>query len=279
MNKGTVWVIGASSGLGLATAEAFAADGWLVVSGARSFGASAAGGVPPGGAHRIGLDVTDKASRSAFAQAALAISPRVDVLVYAAAVLVLGPCEQTSWAEYARVMETNFLGLTAMVSLALPRMRAQGGGRVILFSSVNGLLGIPFQGAYTASKHAIEGYAECLAMETAPFGVQVCLVEPGDHRGGSQHTRLHAAAAADGSPYEAACRTACAVIHRDETGGLQPAALGRKVVRCAKRRRMPFRLHIAKADQQLIVLLHAALPARWVFGILRSYYRKGGRQA
>lgn len=279
MNKGTVWVIGASSGLGLATAEAFAADGWLVVSGARSFSASAAADTPPDGLRRIGLDVTDAASRKAFAEAALAISPRVDALVYAAAVLVLGPSEQTATAEYARVMETNFLGLTAMVSQALPHMRAQGGGRVILFSSVNGLLGVPFQGAYTASKHAIEGYAECLAMETAPFGVQVCLVEPGDHRGGSQHTRLHAAAVTDASPYAAAYATACAAIHRDETGGLMPADLGRKVVRNANRRRMRFRLHIAKADQQLIVLLHAVLPARWVFAILRDYYGKGGRQA
>lgn len=64
-----------------------------------------------------------------------------------------------------------------MVSLALPYMRAQGSGRIVLFSSINGLLGIPFQSAYTASKHALEGYAECLAMETAPWGVQVCLVE------------------------------------------------------------------------------------------------------
>lgn len=279
MNKGTVWVIGASSGLGLATAEAFAADGWLVVSGARSFGAAAAVDAPPGGVRRIGLDVTDEASRNAFAQAALAISPRVDALVYSAALLVLGACEHTAWAEYARVMETNFLGLTAMVSLALPHMRVQGGGRVILFSSINGLLGIPFQGAYTASKHAIEGYAECLAMETAPFGVQVCLVEPGDHRGGSQHTRLHTASPAGDDPYAAACQTACAIIHRDETNGLLPAKLGRKVVRNANRRHMRFRLRVAKPDQRLAVLLHAVLPARLNFGILRDYYGKGGRQA
>jgi NAD(P)-dependent dehydrogenase (short-subunit alcohol dehydrogenase family) len=273
----TVWVLGASSGLGLATAEAFAQDGWLVVAGARSFGAPAADAPADGRMRKFNLDVTDGESREAFARQAFAASPRVDALVYCAAVLVLGACETTSHAEYERVMQTNFLGMTAMVSLALPAMRGQRSGRIILFSSINGLLGIPFQSAYTASKHAIEGYAECLAMEVKPFGVQVSVVEPGDHRGGSQHTRLHAEAEDDGSPYEAAYRTACAVIHRDESGGLAPEALGRKVLANAKRRRMRFRLRVAKPDQRLMVVLHDALPPALSAGILRDYYGKGGR--
>ena len=271
MNQGTVWVIGASSGLGLATAQALAASGWLVVSGARSFAVPSA----DGGVHTLPLDVTQQQSREAFAASALALSPRVDALVYCAAVLVLGTCEYTDYAAYDNVLRTNFLGLTAMVSLAMPHMRAQGSGKIVLFSSVNGLLGIPFQSAYTASKHAIEGYAECLAMEAAPFGIQVCLVEPGDHRGGSQHTRLHAGAP-EGDPYADAYRKACAVIHRDETGGLLPDRLGRKVASAMGRKRMPFRLLVAKPDQRLAVLIHRLLPIRVNFAILRDYYGKGG---
>ncbi len=276
MNKGTAWVIGASSGLGLATAEAFAADGWLVVSGARRFGAPLPSTPAAGHLHTLPLDVTVPASRAAFVDAALAISPRVDALIYCAAVLVLGPCEHTGVQEYERVMQTNFLGLVSMVNAALPIMRAQGQGKLILFSSINGLLGIPYQSAYTASKHAMEGYAECLAMETARFGIQVCLVEPGDHRGGSQHTRLHAACADADNPYAASCQTALGVIHRDETGGLSPQMLGQKVVRNANRKRMRFRLRVAKPDQHLAVLLHKLLPARLNFRILTDYYGKGG---
>ena len=184
----TVWITGASSGLGLATAKAFAGRGWLVVAGARSFA--------DGTVHeeekaehwvRLRLDVTDGESCAHFVRRALEISPRVDALVCGAAVLVLGSCEKTGADEYNRVLDTNFTGAARMVSLALPYMRAQGSGRIVLFSSINGLLGIPFQSAYTASKHALEGYAECLAMETAPWGVQVCLVEPGDHRGCGRH--------------------------------------------------------------------------------------------
>lgn len=277
MKKGTVWVIGASSGLGLATAEAFASDGWLVVSGARSFGVQSAGEPTDGRIHRLGLDVTNADSRQTFAQAALALSPRVDVLIYCAAVLVLGPCELTTHSDYERVMQTNFLGLTSMVTLALPTMRSQCGGKIILFSSINGLLGIPFQSAYTASKHAVEGYAECLAMEVKPFGIQVCLVEPGDHRGGSQHTRLHAQGEAAQSPYEPPCGIATAIIHRDEENGLLPARLGQKVLKNANRRHMRVRLRVAKPDQRLAVVLHDLLVPSLNFRILRDYYGKGGR--
>jgi len=276
VEKKTVWVIGASSGLGLATAQAFADDGWLVVSGARSFGAQSATDPADDRIHRLRLDVTLTDSREAFARDALTLSPRVDALVYCAAVLVLGPCETTSHAEYERVMQTNFLGMTAMVTLALPVMRNQHSGKIILFSSINGLLGIPFQSAYTASKHAVEGYAECLSMEVKPLGVQVCVVEPGDHRGGSQHTRLHAAAAQPDSPYAAAYGTACAVIHRDESGGLLPENLGRKVLRNANRRKMRFRLRVAKPDQRLAVVLHDVLPPSLNAAILTDYYKKGG---
>ena len=271
--KGTVWVLGGSGGLGLATANAFAADGWTVVSGARSFPAQPVEKANP---VQLRLDVTREESCEAFVTQALLQSPKVDALVCAAAVLVLGSCEQTSLGELENVMQTNFLGTARMVQKALPLMRKAGGGKIILFSSINGLLGIPFQSAYTASKHAIEGYAECLAMETKPFGIQVSLVEPGDHRGGSQRTRLKAAMENESSPYRAAYQSACATIARDECGGLSPDRLGQKVVKNANRKRMRFRLRVAKPDQRLAVLLHTVFPARAQFAILRGYYTNGG---
>ncbi|MBE5793706.1 MAG: SDR family NAD(P)-dependent oxidoreductase [Clostridiales bacterium] len=268
--KKTVWVTGASSGLGMATAKAFAAAGWRVIGGARSFADAAPEATED--LYRLPLDVTSPESCESFAKKALEISPRVDAIVCAAAVLVLGSCENTSCEEYSRVLETNFVGTVRMVQHALPLMRQQMSGRIILFSSINGLLGIPFQSAYTASKHAMEGYAECLAMETRRFGVQVCLVEPGDHRGGSNHTRLHAAQEGTDSAYQAAYESACTVIHRDESGGLSPEALGQKVVRNAQRKHMRFRLRVAKFDQHLAVWLHRYLP-NWVNSlILRNYY-------
>ena len=271
MEQGTVWVIGGSSGLGLATAKAFADDGWLVVSGARSF----RNAKQDGHILQLPLDVTDAESRDAFTHAALEKSARVDALVYCAAILVLSPCELTAYDDYARVMQTNFLGMTDFVSRVLPIMRAQQSGKIVLFSSINGLLGIPFQSAYVASKHAVEGYAECLAMECAGFGVQVSLIEPGDHSGGSQRCRL-SSSPDDGSPYGSAYASGIETIRRDEERGLPPSKLAQKLVRNVNRKRMRFRVRVAKADQKTAVILHDTLPPKLNMRILRDYYGKKG---
>ena len=169
-------------------------------------------------------------------------------------------------------MDTNYLGMVRMNREVLPMMRAAGGGKIVLFSSINGLLGIPFQSAYTASKHAIEGYAECLALEVKPFGIQVMLVEPGDHRSGSDKYRPHAASMTDESPYAAAYESATARIHHDESNGSDPDVLGRKIARILDRKRIPFRKRIASPDQHLAVYVHRFLGARINGAVLRNYY-------
>ena len=102
-------------------------------------------------------------------------------------------------------------------------------------------------------------------------------MEPGDHRGGSGRTRLHAAGEGEASPYWHAYQSACAVIHRDEANGLEPRRLGEKVARNAMRRHMRFRLRIAKPDQHLAVYLHDLLPPWANRLILSGYYREKKR--
>ena len=265
-----VWITGASSGLGLHTALALARRGFTVVAGARSFGA----GKEAEGCHCLPLDVTDPASMDAFVQAALDAYGPPDALVNCAGMLILGACETYPTDELRRVMETNFFGMAAMISRALPLMRARGRGRIVNFSSINGLLGIPFEGAYTASKHAIEGYSECLALEAKPFGIEVMLVEPGDHRGGSRAYRPHSAGMREDSAYAAAFAAGIAVIAHDEDNGSDPDALGEAIARALKKKRLPRRLRIAKPDQRLAVILHDLLPARWFDRIIGDYYAK-----
>ena len=262
----TVWVTGASSGLGLHTALALRDDGWQVIAGARSFEDGEKDGI-----RRLKLDVTDEESVRRFCEKAAEIAPP-DALVQCAGMLVLGSCEETSVEEYQRVLNTNFLGMVRVNQQVLPVLRAQKEGKIVMYSSINGLMGIPFQNAYTASKHAIEGYAEGLQMEVRPFGIQVTLVEPGDHRGGSDRYRPHAARMAPDSPYAAAYESTTAKIHHDETNGRDPAKLGKKVARMLEKKRMPFRRRIASPDQHLAVWLHRFLPARWNEAILRGYY-------
>lgn len=265
-----VWITGASSGLGLHTARQLAAAGFRVIAGARSFGE----GRQAEGCVCLPLDVTDEGSADAFVKQALQVSGPPDILVNCAGMLILGACELYSTQEIARVMDTNFLGQVRMIQRALPLMREKGKGRIVNFSSINGLLGIPFEGAYTASKHAIEGFSECLALEVKPFGIEVMLVEPGDHQSGSKAYRKHSAGMTAGSPYQAAFDVGTGVIAWDEMHGSAPDALGKKIARALKKRRLPRRLRVAKGDQHLAVILHDLLPA-WAFdGIIGSYYRK-----
>lgn len=262
----TVWVTGASSGLGLHTAAALRDDGWRVIAGARSFEDGEADGM-----FRLKLDVTDEESVRRFCEKAREIAPP-DALVQCAGVLVLGSCEETETEEFRRVMDTNYLGMIRVNRAVMPLMRERGGGKIVLFSSINGLMGIPFQSAYTASKHAVEGYAECLQLEAEPFGIQVMLVEPGDHRSGSDKYRSHAAAMSGDSPYAAAYESATAVIAHDEHNGSDPDALGRKIARTLDRKRIPFRKRIASPDQHLAVYIHRLMPAKLNAAILKKYY-------
>ncbi len=269
--KETVWLTGASSGLGLSCARAFVKAGCNVAAGARSFAASE--GVADDAGYHLPLDVTCAESVHNFTKKALALYGPPDILVLCAGILILGPYEEYTLDEIHRVMDTDFYGMVRTVQAVLPLMREKGSGKIICFSSINGLLGIPYQGAYTSAKHAVEGFCESLFMEVRPFGIQVTLIEPGDHRSGSSAYRAHAVRASENPAYHPSFDNVIAVIRHDEENGSDPERLGEKVVRLSRRKRMPLRRRIASPDQHLAVFLHRILPGRLFMSVISSYYR------
>ena len=267
------WVTGASSGLGFHIALALREAGHTVIAGARSFTDEDVVGI-----RHLPLDVTDQGSVDAFAEAALRYADGVDAVIHCAGILTPGSCEETTPEEYAHVLDTDFLGVVRVNRAALPRMRQAGRGRIVLLSSINGVMGIPFQSAYTAAKHAMEGYAECLQQEVRAFGIQVCLVEPGDHRGGAARYRRPAEAMDADSPYAERYESAVAVIDHDEQHGSDPVALGRRVAALLVRRRMPARRIIASPSQRLVAWLHRVVPQRAMNRVLCAYYFRRARR-
>lgn len=268
MEKAVALVAGASSGLGRAVAAALAADGHTVYAGARSF---ARGIEPPEGCHALILDVTEEESTSAAVQTILAEQGRLDVLVCCAATFTMAPLEELSNGTLADMLNVNVIGMARCVQAALPHMREQGSGHIVLFSSLNGLFSIPFQGAYSATKHAVEAYAEALSQETYSFGIRVTVVEPGDCRGGSQRYRAKQIGA--DSPYADAFESGTRKIHHDESNGLPPERVGRAVACAVRRRNPPARLVVASLTQRAASWLHILLPRRLFNRLIAAYYR------
>ncbi len=179
-----VWFItGCSTGFGRELAQQVVARGWRAVVTARDKARVA--DLVDGAGDRglaLDLDVTDAGQVAAAAQAAEARFGRVDVLVNNAGYGYQASVEEGVEAEVRAQFDANVFGLFAMTRAILPGMRARRRGHVINISSVAGFVGFPGSGYYAASKHAVEGWSDALAMEGKPLGIQVTCIEPGPFR-------------------------------------------------------------------------------------------------
>ncbi|MEE8600375.1 SDR family NAD(P)-dependent oxidoreductase [Euzebya tangerina] len=170
----TALVTGATTGIGAAAASALAVRGYTVYGTGRD-----SGRVPTdGGIRPLELDVTDEDSMVSAAKAVLAERPAIDLLVNNAGYGLNGFLEDLPIDEIRRQFETNVFGLIRMTQLAVPSMRAAGGGRVIHVGSVGGIITAPGAGAYHASKFAVEAISDVHRMELRPFGIRVTLIQP-----------------------------------------------------------------------------------------------------
>jgi NAD(P)-dependent dehydrogenase (short-subunit alcohol dehydrogenase family) len=149
-------VTGASDGIGRACADRLAGAGWTVT------GASRRGTAGPDWAGLV-MNVDDEAAVKAGVAGVIGAHGRLDALIAAAGWGVAGAVEHTALSEAQAQFDTNFWGCVRAIQAVLPQMRAQGSGRIVLISSLGGVLGIPFQAFYSASKFALEGLAEALA--------------------------------------------------------------------------------------------------------------------
>lgn len=134
--------------------------------------------------HTEKLDVSDRATVAAYAAAVAADLGRVNLVVNNAGVALHGEFEETSYAEFERVMDVNFWGVVHGSKEFLPHLVASGDGHLVNISSLFGLLGMPGQTAYNASKFGVRGFTEALRIEMLAAGhpVQVSCVHPGGIR-------------------------------------------------------------------------------------------------
>ncbi len=183
-NKEKIWFItGVSGGLGRALAQEAARKGDIVIGTLRKeepvkeFHQMA-----PGTTYGVLMDVNEHTQIQGVIDAALMKFGRIDVLVNNAGYGLFGAIEEVSINEAREQMETNFFGALAVTQATLPIMRKQKYGRIVQISSQAGFRSNPGLGLYNASKYALEGFSEALALETTDLGIKVIIVEPGPFR-------------------------------------------------------------------------------------------------
>jgi NAD(P)-dependent dehydrogenase (short-subunit alcohol dehydrogenase family) len=174
----SVLLTGSSSGIGRATVERLAADGWRVFAGVRDFSDGTALDEIGENVTALALDVTDEAQITAAAhEVAERTGGSLDGVVANAGIGVGGALEEIKPADLRRVLDVNVVGAVAVTQAVLPLLRRTG-GTVVLVGSIGGRVAMPFGGPYHATKFALEALADSWRLELRPQGVGVALVEP-----------------------------------------------------------------------------------------------------
>ncbi|MDO5025476.1 MAG: SDR family oxidoreductase [Trueperella sp.] len=260
-----VLISGGSRGIGKAAAEIFATKGSVVYEVSRS-------GKDAAGITHITGDVTDPESMRAAVAQVMAAEGRLNVLVTNAGYGVAGPLEYTSPADMRNQFEVNVFGTVHLIQAALPALRASGGGRIILTSSMAAITSIPFQALYSASKAAVNQIALALNNELKPFNITCTAVMPGDIATDFPDNRE--TEIPTDTPYGEVPQKSVAKMESDERNGTDPRLLAGRIVELALAKRTPKPLIGYGAGYRSLLGLVKFAPARFVnYCIYQLYCR------
>ncbi|MFI2235873.1 SDR family NAD(P)-dependent oxidoreductase [Streptomyces chrestomyceticus] len=280
-----VLITGCSTGIGFATAGYLSARGYTVYATARR--PEVLDDLRSRGCRVLRLDVTDKPSMVAAVEQVQRHHGSIGTLINNAGYSEISPLETCSLERYRKQFETNVFGMARMCQLALPGMRAAGGGRIVNVGSIGGRFALPLWSGYTGSKHAMAAFSSALRMEVRRFGVEVTLVEPGFVRTNfvaslSRNMADHAQEMTS-EAYAPALRSftavtrgvlsgaECSEARRLQRHGLRARALtwaasdpdrAAKVIHKAVTARRPRPRYLVTGHARAAVLAHRLLPAR-----------------
>lgn len=175
--KKIILITGASSGMGKSTAKFLHAQGHKVYGAARRV--NEMHDLKEMGMGIVSLDLTNDESIKNAVDTIVQQEGRIDVLINNAGYGSYGSVEDVSIEEAKRQFEVNLFGLARITQLVLPSMRQQKSGRIVNITSMGGKIYTPFGAWYHATKHAVEGWSDCLRLELKQFGIDVVVVEPG----------------------------------------------------------------------------------------------------
>ena len=177
MTNTTVLITGASSGIGKETAKQLLTKGYTVYAAARRL--EKMDDLKEIGCIPLKMDITKEDDIRAVVERICEERGGVDILINNAGFGTQGSIEETSLDDARYQFDVNLFGLARLTQLVLPYMRENRFGKIINISSVGGKIYVPLGGWYHATKHALEGWSDCLRTEVQRFGIDVVIVEPG----------------------------------------------------------------------------------------------------
>lgn len=264
--KKVIFITGVSSGFGLHIAKTLSLQGHTV------YGSSRKEGFRLEGVHVFRMDVTSETEVKNSIEAIVEKEGRLDVLINNAGVGLAGGLQTYSEKESLIELDTNLLGVFRCSKHALSNMISNRRGMIITIGSIAGMIALPFQGFYSASKFGVEGLMESMRYEVSRYGIRIVLINPGDFHTGFTANRRLVEGASDEKFRESLEKT-ISIFERDETKGLDPGILAKKIGRIVNKRNPSNRYIIASFDQKLAVMLKRILPSKLFYKVLGSYYK------
>ena len=262
--KKVALVTGGSSGIGLATVRE------LVKRGVTVYEVSRRETQIEGATHLIG-DVTNEETMRNIVDKIIAAEGRLDILLCSAGFGISGAVEYTELYDAKRQFDVNFFGVVKSVKAALPIMRKQTNGRIVIVSSVAGAVAIPFQTYYSATKAALNAYSCALRNEVRPYGITVTAVMPGDIATGFTDAREKSPIGDD--EYGGRISHSVSRMEKDERNGMKAEIAAKCLARICLKRRVAPTSSIGFSYKSL-VLLTRILPQRLVSRVVYRMYAK-----
>ena len=251
--KKVILITGASSGMGKITASDLIKEGHTVYAVARRVeqmqDLAALGG------HIMKMDVTDEKDVEKVVQSIIAEQGRIDVLWNNAGYGLCGPVEEVSMEKVQAQFEVNVYGVARLTKAVLPYMRERREGLIINTSSMGGKIYTPLGAWYHATKHAIEGYSDCLRLELKEFNIKVVLLEPGViDTGFNQGVHDNFSYESQNGPYKTVVNAYIKAMENPPMKGSNPQVISKTVQKIIKARRPKTRYLVGQGAHFLLGL-------------------------